>query len=233
MKTNNSVRILGAVTVISLLTFSASAYIAYDTGTSTAGVDANTHNVGLQFTVGNTPVTVTSFGAFYDQTATWNVPVYVTMWDVGTATRVDLGMATFSGSAGSTGIGSGGYKFLDVPDFTLNANSTYMIVASGFGAGHEFYKDTGSGTVISTSQSGGYLTFPLNGGNYYSSFDGNPLNVAMPGILMSTVHPRYGAATFEFTPVPEVATFGAAAVGLLGLVYGARQVRIRRKGRGA
>ena len=41
-------------------------------------------------------------------------------------------------------------------------------------------------------------------------------------------NPVFGGATFDSTPVPEVAAFGAAAVGLLDLVYFARFARLRR-----
>ena len=41
--------------------------------------------------------------------------------------------------------------------------------------------------------------------------------------------PASAGDTFEFTPVPEVAAFGVACVGLLGLVYIVRYARLRRK----
>jgi hypothetical protein len=52
---------------------------------------------------------------------------------------------------------------------------------------------------------------------------GNPVDY---GSTLGT--PSFAGATFDFTPVPEAAAFGAAAIGLLGLVYIGRYAQLRR-----
>ncbi len=49
------------------------------------------------------------------------------------------------------------------------------------------------------------------------------------GAMWGATTPASAGDTFEFTPVPEVAAFGVACVGLLGLVYIVRYARLRRK----
>jgi hypothetical protein len=114
---------------------------------------------------------------------------------------------------------------------------TYMIVANTYGGGagseNNWNRNTvASGPYPSANTGGGLVTYSAN---YYllsSAAWGSSLptgwqydNVNNPP---NDWHPRYMAGNFDFTPVPEAATFGAAAVGLLGLVYFVRYARIRR-----
>jgi hypothetical protein len=116
---------------------------------------------------------------------------------------------------------------------------TYMIVANHYGGGagteNNWNRSAYGGSPVPTANTGGGLV--SYGPNYYSF--GNLTwasslptgswvydNVNNPA---NDWHPRYMAGNFDFAPVPEAATFGAAAVGLLGLVYVARYVRIRRR----
>jgi hypothetical protein len=48
------------------------------------------------------------------------------------------------------------------------------------------------------------------------------------GLFGAPGTPSFAGATFDFTPVPEATAFGAAAIGLLGLVYIGRYARLRR-----
>jgi hypothetical protein len=71
-----------------------------------------------------------------------------------------------------------------------------------------------------------------NGINLGSSFPADPLFLA-PGFYASSPISVFAAGTFDFTPVPEAATFGLAGVGLLGLMYIGRYARLRRIGKPA
>ena len=75
-------------------------------------------------------------------------------------------------------------------------------------------------------------------GGYYSLSGSLSWGSSLPGLMdrdPDTSTPGYAGrvratarGTFDFTPVPEVAAFGAFGVGLLGLVYIGRYVRLRR-----
>lgn len=233
-----------------LVASQASAIIAFDTPSTTAGNQGGApytygFDLGMQFTVNNPGgIRIDQLGVFDDgRDGFGGATITVAVYDM---TGTALASLPFSGTSGSfisdnapTYYSS--YRFLPLTTpLVLSANSTYMIVASGLGtsANKDYNSDGGTSSLIS-HYTGPYVSFPTGptSGNYYNiRTDGSP-TVAFP-----TVHDaaggtgpigRYGAGTFDFTPVPEVATFGAAAVGLLGLVYGARHLRIRRKVQGA
>jgi hypothetical protein len=238
MKTNNPVRMIGAVVVAVLLAVSqANGTIAYQYASGAYGNQGTAGGkdnfvFGLEFTVGSTPLSVTDLGAFDNGQNGWAAPVSVAIYD--SATTLQVGSTvTFSGASGANlgTLGSdGGSRFLPVTPFTLNAGQTYMVVAAGYGS-------LTSGSEVDYSAVGllsnDYATVSpwiAAGANYRVA--GTAL-VFPTGVLGNVPKPAFNAGTFEFTPVPEVATFGAAATGLLGLVYVARHVRIRRKIPGA
>ena len=242
MKTNNSVRIIGAVAGAVLLAASqASAIIAFDTpNTTVANQGGFTYglDLGMQFTVDNPGgITINQLGAFDAGqdgwgSATISVAIYSGSSIVGSS-------AAFNSTTPGTISGTSAYAFQTVPSFYLGVG-TYMIVASGLGTtDNPNYNSNGGVSSDITSYSGPDVSFPTGptSGNYY-----NVRTVLSPALDFPTTHDevggtgpvgRYGAGSFDFTPVPEVGTFGAAAVGLLGLVYAARHVRIRRKEQGA
>jgi hypothetical protein len=92
-----------------------------------------------------------------------------------------------------------GYPPTPTPTF----NNGGGVIAMGNAVNTAFYNN---GTTLA-----GSLTVPIGNYGYWGG---------------ST--PSWVGGTFDFTPVPEAATFGAAAVGLFGLVYIVRYVRIRR-----
>jgi hypothetical protein len=120
------------------------------------------------------------------------------------------------------------------------AAGTYMIVANNYGgaAGTEnnWNRNTYVGSPVPSANTGaGALTW---GANYYFLGNVNYANPFPTGIAWhyddvnnpgNNWHPRYMAGNFDFTPVPEVAAFGAASVGLLGLVFIGRYVGQRRR----
>lgn len=229
MKTNNSVRIIGATAVTLLLALNANAIIAYggDVAYNNPAITGNRAggdvSLGMDFTV-NTPGSVTAIGAFDSGQDGFSGTVYVAIYNA-SGTQVPGTLATFAGTSGTL---FGGSQFLDIPDVSLGLGS-YRIVA--------FYSST-SDYYAST-----YLT-PYDN-NHPWTFDGNPYlthnssyylngsSLQYPTTWHNYPQPSFAAGTFSFAPVPEVGTFGAAAVGLLGLVYGARHFRNHRKIQGA
>jgi hypothetical protein len=227
MRTLNSLRILAGVVVAVLLAASqASATIAYQNPAGNYGNQLGGPYVfGLQFTVGSSPLSVTQLGAFDNNQDGWNSPVSVAIYDFNLHSIVGS-TATFSGTSGSNlgTLGSdGGSRFLPVTPFTLTAGGSYMVVAANYGGigGELAYNDHLSGATTTLAQAPDISV----GNNYYDSGSA----MTFPTTHYGTPNPAYAAGTFEFTPVPEATAFGAAAVGLLGLVYIGRYARLRRK----
>ena len=223
MRTSNSLRIIGGVAVAVLLVAEqASAIIAYQNPSGNYGNQPGDYVVGLQFTVGASPLSVTQLGAFDNGQNGWAAPVSVAIYNFTTHSIVGS-TATFSGTSGVNlgTLGSdGGSRFLPVTPFTLNAGQTYMVVAAGYGVGREENYNAGLPPSIALHQGAGITV----GNNYYTSGTG----MLFPATMDAAPYPRYGAGTFEFAPVPEAAQFAMAGVGLLGLVYIGRYVRVRR-----
>ena len=234
MKTWNLVKIGGvALAAVVLGTAGADAIIAFDTPNTTVGNQASggPYNLGEQFTV-NSPVTITSLGA-YDSgqngwgAATITVAIYQIVGGVGGGNDPIVGSTAAFNTSNPGSIASGSsYAFQSVTPFNLAAGS-YMIVANGLGtsANPSFNAGfNGNVTTVAVNTGGGLLSYP-GSGNFWSAGAGG---LSLPTTLDAVPIARYAAGSFEFTPVPEVATFGVAAVGLLGLVYLVRHTRNRR-----
>jgi len=220
---------MGAVAVVALLAASqpsamASAIIAYQNPAGDYGNQPGGNwVVGLQFTVGSTPLSVTALGAFDNNQDGWTDPVSVEIYDFNSQTIVGSEV-TFSGASGpSEGtLGyDGGSRFLSVTPFTLNAGVTYMVVAAGYGTdGEQNYNAAvappiGQG-VPTLIQATPYITVD---NNYYTS----GTSMVFPTTLDGGPDPRYAAGTFEFTLVPEPSTLALAGLGGLSLLLLRRQ----------
>jgi hypothetical protein len=225
-----------------LLTGSANAVldIAFNTPTTTVGNQPSGPNIlGEVFTV-NTPIQVTELGAFENsaQGGGFVAPVQVAIYNFNSQQLVS-GIDTFSGNTPSTAgtlAPNSSFSFKPVNPVTLGPG-TYMVVAAGYsGVGGPYevnynarYDGNGSSTRVTFNTGGGAISFGYANGNNYFTTTANtgmqfPTTVSGAGFA----NPRYAGPSFEFTPVPEVAAFGAAGVGLLGLVYIARYARQRR-----
>jgi len=170
------------------------------------------------------------------------VPVAIYSWSGTQWNEVAGTYHEFSGTPSSL---EGGTAFYTLPTpVRLNAG-VYAIIGANFGADNPYWNagsgahtdingaaTFGGGSAITmgalfggVSKRGWYTpgsTLPANfGGGNRVDFGAN-LFGGNPGT------PSFGGATFDFTPVPEAAAFGAAAVGLLGLVYIGRYARLRR-----
>ena len=230
MKTSKVVRLGGALAVISLLALGANATIvyngtvAYDNPAITGNRNADI-NLGMDFTV-NTPGWVTAMGAFDDQqngfAGTVDVALYYSS-GANAGTQVAGTLVSFTGLGGSWTL-AGGSQFQDITDVALGIGS-YRVVA------HYTSIDLFASTYATPYDVSHPWTF--GGGPYLthnnSWFTQPATSLGYPVTGHPYPQPSFAAGTFSFTPVPEAETFGAAAVGLLGLVYLVRQVRIRRK----
>ena len=254
MRALNSQRICRGVALAALLVAAqARAIVAYDYPDTLV---AN-HNDFEPLILANrfdviSPINVTAVGAFdsgnagfFDNTHT-PVAVPVAMYQLTTGylwNQVPNTLVTFTGNSGSltgptTQVGSALFQNLD-QTVTLTPG-TYAIVAANYGATGVHYwgwSPNPSGVVPtftsdSSVEMGNSLNNGNNGINLGSSFPADPLFLA-PGFYASSPISVFAAGTFDFTPVPEAATFGAAGVGLLGLVYIGRYARLRRIGKPA
>jgi hypothetical protein len=244
MKTNNSVRMIGgvAVAVATLLVAAqAQATVVWSIPAGLAGNDLSGNSPNTYYEVGNeftvvTAGSVTSVGMFdygHDGFSA-NIPVAI-FEQVGSSWAQVSGTYHLFSSGAQSGTYDGDATFYTLPTpVTLNPG-VYAIVAGGGGTTADPYWNSTQPNPGSSSPTfnsvGGMLAQNTQAGYYLTTSGTDPGLAAWPSIEGAWTFP-YGAATFDFTPVPEVATFGAAAVGLLGLVYAARQVRIRRKTQG-
>jgi hypothetical protein len=249
MKTWNSMKISGVIAVAVLLVAAqAQAIIAYNFPvTPDRTTSSGTYEVANIFQVGSSPIAVTKVGAadFGAAGFSGDVPVAIYSWNSSLSqwNQVSGTYYDFTGTSGDL-VGGARFHTLTTP-VLLNAHGVYAIFGANFGAGNPLWNASGTHTDIngaatfgggsditmgavigSTTARGWYTTdrttLPdtISGGslvNYGANlFGGNPGT------------PSWAGATFDFTPVPEAAAFGVAAIGLLGLVYIGRYARLRR-----
>jgi hypothetical protein len=211
----------------------ANATIVYNNPTGLTGLQGSgPWNLGLDFTV-NTAGYVNKMGA-YDSGLdgfSGTVPVaiyYVSGFGALNGTQVPGTVVNLAGSPTDV---SGSSRFVSITPVLLTPG-VYSVVGANFGTANPF-KNAVTGPTVSTFNTvGGALTLGTwrdgGPGVSYASLVFPTTDVGGVGGNSFGTNPRWTAATFDFTPVPEAATFGAAAVGLLGLVYFVRYVRIRR-----
>lgn len=194
--------------------------------------------LGEVFTV-NSSIFVTHLAAYDDPAngyGNFGAPVSVAIYrfpgsTIDTAGTLVVNPLTFQTGDAGNHISGQATAVKPVPGGPVELSpGTYMIVANNYGGqqGNENGWDY-TGGAGPTANTEGVVTY---GENYYNG--GNPSLVSpFPGGWAdagSFATPRFMAGNFEFfTPVPEVTAFGAAAVGLLGLVYIGRYARLRRK----
>jgi len=223
-----------AVVAVSLdVAWQANAVIVYQSSTAVGNQGQNgPWALGLDFTV-NTDGHVTQIGAFdsSDNGAGFGSAIIpLAIYDLGNNQIVPGTQVSFTGTAGTP---IGAYRFQSIGSVYLGAGS-YSIVAANYGSGGEqdynafvgnsqVWPDPGFINPLSFDNAGGALT--MGNARFVSGFSA----LTLPPAQNSYFNPLFGAGSFDFTPVPEVGAFGAAAVGLLGLVYGARHFRNRRK----
>jgi hypothetical protein len=231
MKTWNSVRMIGAVAVAALLAASqANGIVAFD---NTAVVQNQSsggpYALGMDFVV-NSPILVDAIGAFHSGSGDFLDTIPVAIFNVANHSQPVAGTTvTFSGSPSSYSYSTANSVFQSITPVTL-LPGTYSIVAAGYGGSGEepYYWTMANQTPTPVFHDGGGLVTMVPQGGRWA---GNQSSVTPfpTGSTAGFNAPNYAAGTFDFTPVPEVATFGAASVGLLGLVYIGRYARLRRK----
>lgn len=227
MRTSNSLKIVGGVAVAALLAASqANGIIAFD---NTTGVVANRsvggpYALGMEFTV-NTSIMVTRVGAFDAGAVGFVNSIPVAIYNVANQQLVPGTSVTLSGTTWDYTDGSSRFMNLSTP-VTLGPG-TYSIVAANYAVagGDQAYWYSSSATQPGFNDGGNSISL-VSGGGHWASSSG----LVFPTSLASSgSSPTFAAGTFDFTPVPEAAAFGAAGVGLLGLVYIGRYARLRRK----
>jgi hypothetical protein len=252
MRTWNSMRKAGGITLaVLLLAAQARAIIAYDfpeglVGNLVGSSEPGPWILGNVFSV-NSAINVTAVGAFASESgytfgAGVTVPVAVYSFDGANWSQVNGTFKEFSDNVGTLN-GSARFQTLDSP-VTLQPG-TYAIMAANYGIPGANGWDLGfSGPgdtlpAFQTTTTAIEMAPPLDsyialfrGGQYHPDF-GATLDLTFPADSFITwgsgSTPYFAGATFDFdlTPVPEAATFGMAAVGLLGLVYLGRYARLR------
>jgi hypothetical protein len=256
MKTWDSVKVIGGVAVATLLMGAqAQATLALNYPSALYG-NQNTGSgdraEGFVFTVGSRPISVDALGTFDNPgssgtlSGTFNNDISVAIYKVtlgsggaiSSGTRV-VSPVDFNTASPGTLLAGTDTRQKPITAVTLTANSTYMIVANHYGntstltsPGTTEINWTRTGTTesaIATYSSGQGITF--NGNDYFAgnvnSWDPT-FTAGEWSALTGTGNPRWTGGNFDFTPVPEVGHFAMAGVGLLGLVYIGRYVRVRR-----
>jgi hypothetical protein len=249
MKTWNSVKVSGAVVFAMLLVAGrANAIIAFDFPQLNANQNyPGALSLGEVFTV-NSAINVNSLAA-YDDPANGSgifggnvqVAIYQVTLSGNTISAGSLAVnpMTFSSATPGTLISGTTTREQALGTPVQLGAGTYMIVANSYGGGsgteNNWNRNSYTGTPVPTANTGGGLV--TYGANYYL-LDSQAWGASLPtgswqydnvGNPANDWHPRYMAGNFDFTPVPEAATFGAAAVGLLGLVYVGRYFSLRRR----
>jgi hypothetical protein len=120
---------------------------------------------------------------------------------------------------------------------------TYAIFAANLGTGNPYWDASASHSnpsLAPTFGGGPYITmgavfsgntdrgFFAGGSTLPGSISGGSYVDYGDGLFGAPGTPSFAGPTFDFTPVPEATAFGAAAIGLLGLVYIGRYARLRR-----
>jgi hypothetical protein len=250
MKTWNSMKISSAVVAAVLLVAAqAQGTIAYNfPATPDSTVGGIPRQVGNIFTVNPTPggfenALVTKVGAadYGAPGFIGSVPVAIYSWSGSQWNIVPGTSHTFSGTP-SPGDMVGGAAFYTLPTPVTLTPGVYAIIGANFGSDNPYW-NAGSGSHTDPSKApsfggGPYLTMGGVSGNRGWIANGSTLlpNLSGGGFVNygaglfggNPGTPSFAGATFDFTPVPEAAAFGAAAVGLLGLVYIGRYARLRR-----
>ena len=245
MKTWNSIKISSAVVVaVLLVTAQAQAIVAYNFPvTPDSTVASGSYELANIFTVGTSPLEVTKVGAadYGAPGFSGNVPVAIYSWNGSQWNQLSATYHVFSGTPSDL---EGGARFYTLATpVMLNAGGVYAIFGANFGAANPFWQASGTHTVPGQAPSfggGSSITmgavFGVNpdrgwytgGTTLPGSVSGGTLVNYGSGLFGAPGTPSFAGATFDFTPVPEAAAFGAAAVGLLGLVYVGRYARLRR-----
>ena len=249
MRTSNSMGILAGVAVAVLLVAAHAQAITDVAYNFPADLVANESDpqprvLGNAFTV-LSAINVTAVGAFDSGKDGFSATIPVAIYRLSGTTWSQLSSTyqTFSGTEGTLDLnstdGSARFKVLGSP-VTLNAG-TYAIVAANYGAAGVVDDWSAFGLTppltppVPTFQTASSaITMGNNGNTSETAFEffGNGLDPTISGpptYNWGYPTPSFAGATFEFEPVPEAATFGAAGVGLLALVYIGRYARLRSK----
>ena len=240
-------RILAGVAVAALLVAAqVQATIAYNFSSTLAGNQVDgPFSLGTVFNV-TTPVNINELGAFDNgANGIGGVGIDVAIYQITlSGNNISSGSlvvnpVSFSGTAESLLAGTS-TRVSSIPQVALGAG-TYMVVANHYGpTGSERdynpYFPTTSGPNLASANPAFGVTFA---GGYFNTSGSLSWGSTLPagnGWVYDTANysgspsdPRYAAGNFDFTPVPEVAHFAMAGVGLLGLVYIGRYARLRRK----
>jgi len=154
---------VGAIAALLFISASAGADTIVFNNITQGGLQEN-FVVGMDFTVGGTPVTVTQLGAFdSNQDGIVNT---ITVGIFNLSGALIGSSATLTNSSPGTLIGLS--RFVSVTPFLL-PSGTYSIVAAGFTGGDTFSSNTGLGATTSFDSFGGALSLIIGGGRWNDS----------------------------------------------------------------
>ena len=177
-----------------------------------------TGNLGMDFHVVDTPIVITSLGAFNGNSlGVFSQDVKVGIFDLSGALQGSVTFVanqTYGFVVGTTDV------FQDVTPILLGPGD-YSVVAIGYNDTDKNGNTNGGANYSGTDDGGGAITF-IGTSRYDSgtslqlpqTIDGNPSN-------------RYDAGTFSFTATPEPGTFALFGVGgvIVGLIRRNRSQR--------
>jgi len=237
MKTFNVMKKLAlGVALTGLFVWQAGAIVAYNYPSTLAAAqpDPGPYSLGDVFAV-TTPISVTALGAFDPSGASFGpVGVEVAIYNITTGVvggTLVTPVVSFSGTQSL--LPSTSTAMTAINPVTLGPG-IYMVVANNYGAAGALQdynpaweNGTYPGSPSHTGPNGAsandaYGVIFVPGGGYFQS--SSALGSTLGGSwtfdnYYALSAPRYGAGNFDFTAVPEAASFALAAVALLGLVY--------------
>ncbi len=163
-----------------------------------SGFTNNSYAWGELFTVGSEDIRVFELGAFDDGLDGFGADVAVGIY------RQSDGFLLSSTTVSSTDNLVGNFRYADVADFILSANTQYQVVAV---SGNENYNTNGAKTVSSLV-----------------TRQGSRLTVSTTLVFPTTVGgDTLRMANFNANVVPEPGTFGVGLIGLAAVVLRRRK----------
>jgi len=191
---------------------------------------ANTWILGMDFKV-NTAGFVTAMGAFdNNKDGFGGNTIWVAIYNASTGVQVPGTATSFTGTTAPLAIGN--YRLQNITPVTL-AVGVYTIVAANYGASTEVsynsWYNNPNPSKVSFNNNAGMLSMVQNVRFGSGTVLPTTLQFNALGQFAGQQMPGYGAGSFDFSPVPEPATYGAMAAGFLGLVCLVRRYQQKRK----
>lgn len=228
-----NVKYLALTIVTSLLAFNSPGGLVYDLPGTVSTDTSSTYALALRldFNV-NIEGSVSRIGVADLGTIGFVNNLQVAIYNLGTGDQVPGTFAQFS--SGTKTVNSA-MVMQDLNQQVTLLPGSYALIAANFTTSDPWYRSSVSSTAVAFDSHDGALTH-IKGTNYYGGLQTHQVSTVQNTIAdfgtMRSHDPRFepvwGAATFDFTPVPEPEHYALAAIGMLGLVCFGRWAKAKR-----